>query len=84
MPFALQVMSKNTKRPVQVFDRGSARAKYVIEFLKAENIHFAMQVCRTVDITHRGSRKKLDDMPNGWYPEIFYHTIPDTSATLYH
>lgn len=80
---AEQVMSSSTQRPVLVFDRGFARAKYVIEFLKAENIHFVMRVCRTVGITHHGSRKKLDDMENGWYPQILYHTQHQIPLQLY-
>ena len=80
---ALQVMVRNTQRPVLVFDRGFARAKHVINFLKAENIRFVMRVCRNVGITHHGSRKKLDDMPNGWYPQILYHAQHQIPMQLY-
>ena len=76
---ALEVMSKNSQRPILVFDRGFARAQHVIKFLKAKHIRFVMRVCRNVGIIHHGSRKKLDDMPDGWYPEILYqaqHQIP--------
>ena len=80
---ALQVMTRNTQRPVLVFDRGFARAKYVIKFLKAKHIPFTMRVSRNVGITHHGSRKKLDDMPDGWYPQILYHAQHQIPLQLY-
>ena len=75
----LRVMGNTKKQPVLVFDRGFARAEYVIKFLKAKHIRFVMRVCRNVGIRHQGSHKKLDNMPDGWYQEILYqakHQIP--------
>lgn len=62
---ALQELSENQQRPVLVFDRGFARAKHVIKFLKGQNIRFVMRVPKHVGITLEGSRKKLDDLKEG-------------------
>ena len=80
---ALGVVSKQHQRPVMVFDRGFARARYVIKFLKARDIAFVMRVPRHVDITLEGNLKKLDDFEAGWYPHILYQIHEQIPLQLY-
>lgn len=80
---ALGVMSKHHQSPVLVFDRGFARARHVIKFLKAREIEFVMRVPRHVGITLAGSQKKLDDLENGWYPHILYQAHEQIPVQLY-
>ena len=80
---ALGVMSEQHQRPVLVFDRGFARARYVIKFLKVRDIAFVMRVPRHVGITLDASRKKLDDLEDGWYPHILYQTHEQIPLQLY-
>ena len=79
----LGVVSKHHQRPVLVFDRGFARARYVIKFLKVRDIPFVMRVPRHVGITLDGSLKKLDDLQAGWYPHILYQTHEQIPLQLY-
>ncbi len=69
--------------PVLVFDRGFARAQYVIKFLKDRDIAFVMRVPRHVGITLDGSTKKLDDLEGGWYPHILYQAHQQIPLQLY-
>ena len=69
--------------PVLVFDRGFARAQYVIKFLKDRDIAFVMRVPRHVGITLDGSTKKLDDLKGGWYPHILYQVHQQIPLGLY-
>ena len=81
---ALGVVSKQHQRPVLVFDRGFARARYVIKFLKQQDIAFVMRVPRKpVGITLNGSLKKLDDLEEGWYRHILYQAQEQISLQLY-
>ena len=80
---ALGVVSRQSQRPVLVFDRGFARARHVIKFLKARDIPFVMRVPRHVGITLDGSVKKLDDLEVGWYPHILYQTHEQIPLQLY-
>ena len=79
----LEVVSKQEQRPVLVFDRGFARARYVIKFLKARDILFVMRVPRHVGIRVDGSLKKLDDLEDGWYPHILYQAQEQIPVQLY-
>ena len=80
---ALGVVSKRDQRPVLVFDRGFARARYVIKFLKERDIPLVMRVPRHVGIMLDGSLKKLDDLEAGWYPHILYQTHEQIPLQLY-
>ena len=80
---ALEVVSKQHQRPVLVFDRGFARARYVIKFLKDRDIAFVMRVPRHVGIRLDGSLKKLDDLEVGWYPHILYQAHEQIPLGLY-
>ena len=80
---ALGVVSKSQQRPVLVFDRGFARARYVIKFLKARDIAFVMRVPRHVGIRLDGSLKKLDDLKEGWYRHILYQAHEQIPLQLY-
>ncbi len=77
------MVSKHQQRPVLVFDRGFARARYVIKFLKVRDIVFVMRVPRHVGITLDASLKKLDDLEDGWYPHILYQTHEQIPVQLY-
>ena len=79
---ALGVLSKQ-HCPVLVFDRGFARARFVIKFLKVRDIAFVMRVPRHVGITLNGSLKKLDDLPQGWYEHILYQAHEQIPLHLY-
>ena len=80
---ALGVVSKQNQRSVLVFDRGFARAQYVIKFLKARDIPFVMRVPRHVGIWVDGSLKKLDDLEEGWYRHILYQAHQQIPLQLY-
>ncbi len=57
-----------------IFDRGFARARYVIKYLKAHQIPFVMRVCRHVGFEVNGVVKTLKQMDStGFYPQILYH-----------
>ena len=80
---ALEGVSKQDQRPVLVFDRGFARARYVIKFLKDRDIAFVMRVPRHVGVSLDGSLKKLDDLQTGWYPHVLYQTHEQIPLQLY-
>ena len=80
---ALSVLGNKKQKPLFVFDRGFARAQYVIDFLKTNDIAFVMRICRNVGITHRGSTKKLDDMDSGGYSNVLYHQRHQIPLNLY-
>ncbi len=80
---ALGVMSAQCQRPVLIFDRGFARARYVIKFLKVRDIPFVMRVPRHVGIRLDASPKKLDDLEDGWYPHILYQAHEQIPLQLY-
>ena len=76
---ALKVLGNRKQKPLFIFDRGFARAQYVIGFLKEKNIAFVMRICRNVDISHQGNTNKLDHMDAGGYSNVLYqktHRIP--------
>ena len=74
---------KEHRAPVFVFDRGFARAKYVIDFLKQRNIGFVMRICRNVGITVAGSSRRLDTLESGSYPKVLYHKTYQIPLNLY-
>ena len=80
---ALGAVSQQNQRPVLVFDRGFARAQYVIKFLKTRDIPFVMRVPRHVGIRVDGSLKKLDDLEAGWYRHILYQAHQQIPLQLY-
>ena len=80
---ALGVVSTHQQRPVLVFDRGFARARYVIKFLKARDIVFVMRVPRHVGRTLDARLRKLDDLEDGWYPQILYQAQEQIPRQLY-
>ena len=83
--YRLSITSEATPRkaPILVFDRGFARAKYVIKFLKDREIPFIMRVCRSVGIRYQGSAKKLDALKNKFYGDVLYHTTHQIPLQLY-
>ena len=80
----LSVLGNKKQKPLFVFDRGFARAQYVIDFLKeTKDIAFVMRICRNVGITHRGNTKKLDDIDSGGYSNVLYHQKHQIPLNLY-
>ena len=77
------VLGTKKQKPLFIFDRGFARAKHVIDFLKAKDIAFVMRICRTVGITHQGNTKKLDEMDTGGYANVLYHQRHRIPLNLY-
>ena len=70
-------------RPILVFDRGFARAQYVIKFLKDREIPFILRVCRTVGMRYQGNEKKLDDFENKFHGSVLYHSRHQIPVELY-
>ena len=88
--FCVTVYQKTQKalsqgcEPVLIFDRGFARARYVIKFLKAAGIPFVMRVCRNVRITVNGEGKAVEHLhATGFYPQILYHATEQIQINLY-
>ena len=79
----LKVLGNKKQKPLFIFDRGFARAQYVIDFLKSKDIAFVMHICRTVGITRQGTTKKLDDMDTGGYSNVLYHQKHRIPINLY-
>ena len=80
----LSVLGNKKQKPLFVFDRGFARAQYVIDFLKSKDIAFVMRICRNVSITHQGNTKKLDDMDTaGYCRNVLYHQKHQIQLNLY-
>ena len=70
--------------PTLIFDRGFARGRYVIKFLKAKGIPFVMRVCRNVCITVWGQVKTIEQVKtSGFYPHILYHATEQIRLNLY-
>ena len=70
--------------PVLLFDRGFARGRYVIKFLKTKQIPFVMRVCRNVRITVWGQVKTIEQVKTpGFYPQILYHLTEQIQINLY-
>lgn len=79
----LQATGGQGVEPVFVFDRGFARAKYVIKFLDDRGLNVLMRVPRTVGVRVNGSLRKLDDLAEGSYSDILYHTTEVLPLNLY-
>ncbi len=69
--------------PTLIFDRGFARAKYVIKFLKAQQIPFILRVRGNVCMTVWGTVKKAQQLATGCYPQILYHLTERIRLNLY-
>ena len=71
-------------QPTLIFDRGFARGRYIIKFLKAQQIPFVMRVCRNVRITVWGQIKTIEQVNTpGFYPQILYHSTQQIRLNLY-
>ena len=79
----LQATGAKAVEPVFVFNRGFARAKYVIKFLDDRGINVVMHVPRNVGVCVNGSLRKLDDLEEGAYSDILYHTAEALPLNLY-
>ena len=64
----------NVRKPVLVFDRGFARARYLMKPLMEMRIDFVIRVCKNTCIYDKGQRIKLETLKDtAPYPNIFYH-----------
>jgi len=79
----LQATDDKSVEPVYVFDRGFARARYVIKFLDDRGITVVMRVPRNVGVHVDGSLRKLDDLEEGGYSDILYQATEALPLTLY-
>ena len=69
--------------PVYVFDRGFARARYVIKFLDNRGINVLMRVPRNVSVRVDGRWRKLDDLEEGGYADVLYQKTEAIPLNLY-
>ena len=73
-----------TCEPTLIFDQGFARGRYVIKFLKAQQIPFVMRVCRNVRITVWRTVKTVEQLKaTGFYPRVLYHQKEQIRLNLY-
>ena len=74
----------NGCEPEFVFDRGFARAKYVIKFLDDAGIKFAMRVPKNGGFAGDGTVQTLKDIcSTTLYPKIHYHRTEQIELCLY-
>lgn len=78
-----QVLQVVGVEPVYVFDRGFARARYVIKFLDDRGINVLMRVPRNVSIRVDGRWRKLDDLEEGGYANALYQKTEAIPLNLY-
>ena len=79
----LQAIVGKSVEAVYVFDRGFARARYVIKFLDDRWINVVMRVPRNVGVRVDGSLRKLDDLEEGGYSDILYQVSEALPLDLY-
>ena len=70
------LQSSKCIEPVYVFDRGFARARYVIKFLDDRGINVLMRVPRNVSVRVAGRQRKLDDLEVGGYADVYFTRRP--------
>ena len=78
-----QVLQVAGVEPVYVFDRGFARARYVIKFLSDRGINVLMRIPRNVGVRVDGRWRKLDDLEAGGYANILYQKTEAIPLNLY-
>ena len=78
-----QVLREASVEPVYVFDRGFARARYVIKFLDDRGINVLMRVPRNVSVRVAGRQRKLDDLEVGGYADVLYQKTEAILLNLY-
>ncbi len=78
-----QVLQVAGVEPVYVFDRGFARARYVIKFLDDRGINVLMRVPRNVSVRVDGRWRKLDDLEEGGYANGLYQKTEAIPLNLY-
>lgn len=80
---ACEVCPNRKQRPVIVFDRGFARAKYVIEYLKVQEIPFVMRVPKNVCVLTKDGWKALDVLPTGFHADVLYQKTYHIPVSLF-
>ena len=81
---ASEVHPHRQRKPILVFDRGFARAKYVIAYLKAKDIHFVMRVPRNVCVLTQGSAwRNLDAVCEGVHTDSLYQQTHQIHCHLF-
>lgn len=64
----------NVRKPVLMFDRGFARARYLMKPLMEMGIEFVIRVCKNTCFYDKGQRLKLETLKDTKaYPNISYH-----------
>lgn len=73
----------NVRKPVFVFDRGFARARYLMKPLMKSGIEFVIRVCKNASFFDKGQRIKLETLNNTVsYPNISYHSTEKLNLNL--
>ena len=73
----------NVRKPIFVFDRGFARARYLIKPLMKSGIKFVIRVCKNASFYDKGQRIKLETLKNTVsYPNISYHSTEKLKLNL--
>ena len=74
----------NVCKPVLVFDRGFARARYLMKPLMEMGIEFVIRVCKNTCFYDKGQRIKLETLKDTTaYPNIFYHGTEKLKLNLF-
>ena len=73
----------NVRKPVLVFDRGFARARYLMKPLMENGIEFVIRVCKNTCFYDNGQRIKLQTLKNTEaYSHISYHNTEKLKLNL--
>ena len=73
----------NVHKPVLVFDRGFARARYLMKPLMEKGIEFVIRVCKNASFYDKGQRIKLETLKETRaYPNISYHSTEKLKLNL--
>ena len=71
-------------QPVLIFDRGFARARYVIKYFNEHKMPFLMRVPKNVGVEIEGVSKPLKEITDTrFYPTIVYHRTERLVLRLY-
>ncbi len=73
----------DSREPVLVFDRGFARARAILKFFEGQGICYLMRVPRNVGVRIAGNKQCLEEVANGFYPQVLYHYTEQVPVALY-
>ncbi len=73
----------DSREPVLVFDRGFARARAILKFFEGQGICYLIRVPRNVGVRIAGNKQCLEEVANGFYPQVLYHYTEQVPVALY-